>query len=508
MKQFSVFLFVLFFLAHTTIAQEITYAEFNSEDNKDMNFDILGKMNDGYVIYKNLKSKHLLAVYDDQMRIKNTINLSFVPSKTFNIDFITYPDHFYMVYQYEKNRVVYCMGVKIKSDGTKLNEPVQLDTTRITVYDVNKIYNTIYSQDKKKILVYKMHLKREKLTIATKLFNTDMQMLDSTRVVTDFDSRREIYSDLLVDNDGNIVFSRGTKGVFRDNIDMLDIICRKPGDRDYKTIAVNLKDNFIEDVKIKIDNLNKHYIFNTFYYTQQRGNVKGLFTLVMDAVAMDTLKSVFNVLPDSIRPAINSDGQFRTAFNDLEIQQVIAKKDGGFILATEDCSFQSITNPNDTWNRMNYPYTSYNGISSDYYYSNPGYGYYRPRSSFSSRQMIRYYNENILILSFDSNLNILWNNIILKSQSDDDNDNFLSFSTMNVGGEIRFLYNEGNRNSQIISNQGISPDGQLKRYPTLKSRQAGYEFMPRLARQIGYREIIVPCVYRNNIAFAKVVFPE
>jgi hypothetical protein len=139
--------------------------------------------------------------------------------------------------------------------------------------------------------------------------------------------------------------------------------------------------------------------------------------------------------------------------------------------------------------------------------ASPAYDYYRPSSSFNSWQDVRYFYDNILILGLNSDLEMQWNTIIPKSQSDDENDNFLSFSTMNVGAEIHFLYNEGER-KQIISNQSILPNGVLKRYPTLKSREAGYEFMPRLAKQVGYREVIVPCIYRTNIAFAKVNFSD
>ena len=157
----------------------------------------------------------------------------------------------------------------------------------------------------------------------------------------------------------------------------------------------------------------------------------------------------------------------------------------------------------------NYLYNSPYTTNTDYYYTNPSYdGFYRPLSSFSGLQNVRYYYDNILVLSIDSSMAMQWTTIIPKKQSDDDNDNFLSFSTMNVGSEIHFIYVEEERNKQIISNQSIFPGGQVKRYPTLKSREAGFEFMPRLAKQVGYREIIVPCVYRTNIAFAKVDFFE
>ena len=77
---------------------------------------------------------------------------------------------------------------------------------------------------------------------------------------------------------------------------------------------------------------------------------------------------------------------------------------------------------------------------------------------------------------------------------------------MNVGGEIHFLFLQKDNNRQILSNYAVQPDGSIKRYATLKGREAGYNFMPRLARQTGARQMLVPCIVRNNIAFAKIDF--
>lgn len=507
MKQCCVFLVLLFFiLPQKTVAQEIIYSDYNNEDTRDINFEILGKMNNAYIIYKNVRWKHMLAIYDVNMRMTKSFRLKFIPDKTFNIDFITYPDHFYIVYQYQKNGVVYCKGAKLDSEGKKLTEPVDLDTTRINILADNKIYSTIYSQDKKRIMVYKMPKKNQQITVATKLFDENMNLLDSSRYVAPFDYRRDIYSDLVLDNAGNFAFVKEAKGIYKNKVSSLEVVTRKPGDKDHKTINIDLKDSYVDEAILKVDNLNRHYIFNSFYTDKDPGNIKGLFTSIIDAIKMDTIKSVFNDFADTVRIKANADGLFKEAFNNFFIHEVIVKKDGGFIVATEDQTSQSRSSPN-TFNRYNYYYNSPNFSSNDFYLTNPGYGYYRPYTTIGNSQDIRYYNDNILILSLDKNLNMQWNTVIPKTQSDDEVDNFLSFSTMNVGAEIHFLYNEGERR-QIIGNHAVQPDGEVKRYPTLKSREAGYEFMPRLAKQVGYREMIIPCIYRTNIAFAKVTFTD
>jgi len=510
MKQFCILVFVLACVfPHKLAAQQITYSEFNNEDNRDMSFEILGKMNDTYIIYKSIRWKHVLAFYDKDMRIKKSMRLSFVPDKTFNIDFITYPDHFYMIYQYQRNNVVHCMGVNMDADGKKLSEPVLMDTTKLGVLADNKIYSTIYSQDKQKIMVYKMQQKNQQFTLVTKLFDSNLQMIDSTRMVTDYDERKDAYTDVFLTNEGNFVLAKLSLTNYRKKITDLTVISKKPGEKEFTSKPISFESKYFDDIKIKIDNLNKHYIINSLYYDKQGGSITGLFTTILDSKDVEIKKIAFTVFPDSLRNRV-SDGLYKSAFDNLVIQQAIVKKDGGFILTTEDNYAQERSGPPiGSWDRYNYMYNSPYTTNTDFYYSNPSYnGFYRPLGSFNGAQNTRYYYDNILVLSFDSSMAMQWSTVIPKKQSDDDNDNFLSYSTMNVGSEIHFIYVEEDRNKQVISNLGIFPDGQVKRYATLKSREAGFEFMPRLAKQVGYREIIVPCVYRTNIAFAKVNFFE
>lgn len=492
------------------LAQEIIYSEFNGEENRDMSFEILGKMRDHYVIYKNIRWKHVLAFYNEDMRIKKSLRLTFVPDKTFNIDFVTYPDHFNMIYQYQRNSVVYCMGVKMSPDGDRLSEPVRLDSTKLSILSENKIYSTIYSQDKQRILVYKMQRKNDQYTIATKLFDPQLLMLDSTRMVNPYDDRNDAYGDPFLTNKGDFVFTKLSLTHLRKKINGMEVISHSPGANGFITKPIIFENKYFDEVKIKVDNQNGQYILNALYYDKQGGNIAGLFTGLLDEKNCEIKNISFNVFEDSLRGAI-SEGLFSSAFNNLGIQQVIVKKDGGFILLAEDSYSQEQAGPTtSSWDRYNYLYNSPYTYNTDYYYTNPSYfnGYYRPLNSFSSFQNVRFYYDNILVMSISADLKPQWSTVIRKKQSDDNNDNFLSYVTMNVGSEIHFIYVEEDKNKQIIANQGIFPDGQLKRYPTLKSREAGFEFMPRHSKQVGYREMIIPCVYRTNIAFAKVNFFE
>ncbi len=107
-------------------------------------------------------------------------------------------------------------------------------------------------------------------------------------------------------------------------------------------------------------------------------------------------------------------------------------------------------------------------------------------------------------MDIDKNGKLVWSNILHKSQFDDETDNFLSYQIMNEGDELHFLFNELERRNQLIADQSVTSDGTIKRNPTLKSLDKGYQFMPRFAKQVSARQIIIPCTIRNSVCFAKI----
>lgn len=500
-------LLLLLLIPASTIcsAQKITFSEYSKKDSRDIYFEILGKFDSSFLIYKNVRQKHLITRYDNNMKIVENIDLDFVPDRTFNIDFITYSDYCFMIYQYQRNSIVYCKAARLNFKNKQVPEPVELDTTKISMLADNKIYTTIYSEDKQKILVYKRQLKNDVFTLATRLYDADLRLLDSTRASMSFDDRRQVFSDLAIDNNGYFLFAKETSKIKRkEKGSDLEIIVHKPGIDTFRNYKLSLGEKFVDEAVIKVDNMNSHYLVNSFYHGERKSNIEGLFTAVIDMKGSAPIRAAFNPFSDSLRASINSSDRARFVFDNLVIRNTLVKKSGGFIITAED--FYTETLYNNSWNRRYY-YNSLPYLNSyDYYLSNPYYYGYRPYDGLRRDESTRYYYDDVVMLSLDSSLNLEWNNIIHKKQFDVENDNFLSYSNMNFGGEIHFLFIDKDRKKQVVSNQGLLPNGELRRYPTLKSNEVGYGFMPRLAKQVGSRQMIMPCVYLSYIAFAKIDF--
>ncbi len=487
-------------------AQNVTYSEVESADNRSLNFEILGKFAGDFLVYKTINQRHKLSIYNNDMTVKQTIKLDFISDRTSNIDFVTYPEYFLMIWQYQKGNITYCKAAKMNSAGILQGNVLDLDTTKTGVFSNNVYYTFTKSEDRKKLLLYKTISGNDKFNLITKVYNENLNLLDSVRAEILYNDRREEFGDIQIDNEGTYVFSKLKENARPEYINAVSINFKKLKNDTLFTVDIPLDKQLVQEPVIKIDNLNGRYLVNSFSYKKNGGYVDGLMTAIINRNPFVLEKKVINLIEDSVRLKLSGSPDWRTAYDNFFLKNIILKKDGGFIAVTEEYYKQRrYGNFDDRFNSGLYG-NRYYGSYSDYYLYNRGNnGFYRQFNEASSRDLVYNYDD-IVTFSFSKDLQLQWNNVINKTTSDVETDNFLSFVNMNTGPEIHFLFLLKDNNRQILSNHAIQADGSIVRYATLKSREAGYSFMPKLGRQTGVRQMIVPCIMRNNIAFAKIDF--
>lgn len=503
---FIVFGLLLVSLAHS---QKITYAEPDRDDARNLNFEIIGKMNDTLLIYKSYRDNHYIALYDNDMKMVSKVKLGFLPDRILQTDFLAYKDFFYLFYQYQRRSVVYCMGVKIDSHGKKVGEPIELDTTNISYAANKKIYTVLNSEDKQKIGVVKINTKNERYhAVTTSLFDKDLLPIHRTRVVIPMEEKNIFLTEFVLDNDGDFAFLRAAGSSQNDNISRVGLYIKKAMLDTISQVPVDLMKLYMDDLRLKVDNYNKHYLVTSFFSKNRRGNVDGLFCFLMDKNSNQVLANTTTTFSDQLRNDAKGDNNTKTAFNDFFLSNIIMRKDGGYVIASESVYTSARSGPYNRWDYM-YGWGSpfYSPYSSYYYYSSP-YSFYSPWWRYNSfgGQVTRYFADNIAVMSFDTTGKMEWANVVRKSQYDDNNDNFLGYGTMRTGSEIHFIFNQLEKRDWLLSDQSISADGQIKRNPTFKNLDKGYDFMPRFAKQISSYQLVLPVNYRNYISFAKIEF--
>ncbi len=501
MKNWFICLLLLSLFAPAN-AQRVYYSEPDKNDARNTNFEIIGKIDGNILIYKSLREQYAISVYDMEMKEKERVKLNFLPERIINADFIAYPSFSYMFYQYQRRNIVYSMAAKINAVGKIMGEPIVMDTTSVNFWASNKMYNVVFSEDKQQIVLFKISTRNEKVhVVTTALFNKDMELQEKRTLGVPMPDRNDYLTEFAVDNEGNVVFARAIRSPQSENIHKLYLLVKKRGADKLVENELNLNGIFLDDIKVKVDNYNKKYLLSSLYTKTRSGNIDGIYTAIWDATASNFKAVAMLAFNDGLRNDAKGENSMRTAFNNFFINNIIVRKDGGFLITSE--SFYS-TGRAGAFNRMDYLYGSPFMRASDYYMFSP-YSFSYPwwRWNNGLNQSVRYYAQNVAVFSFDSSARNAWTNVVNKTQYDDETDAFIGYQMVNTGDQLHFLFNQQEKRLQLLSSQSISPSGEINRSPTLRNLDKGYDFMPRYGKQVGSRQIIFPCLYRNYLCFAR-----
>jgi hypothetical protein len=338
--------------------------------------------------------------------------------------------------------------------------------------------------------------------MVTVLLNDKLEIEKKSRLAIPMEERDDYLSDFHLDNEGDLVFCHFLRNN-NDNINKAAFVVKYARSDSLMIKELNIEKTWLDEIHIKVDNFNKRYFLTSFFYRERRGNIDGFYFYVWDKATASPVIENTSIFTDELRKDAKGDATAKMAFNDYFIRNIITRKDGGFIIGSE--SYYTTSRFNN-WNRWDYLYGSpYMSSFNNYYYS-PYYNNYWWNSRQGNSQAVRYHADNITVLSFSPAGQLEWNNVIVKSQFDDESDDMLSYQVMNTGGQLHFLFNQQERRNNLLSDYSVAPDGELTRSPTLKNLDNGRDFMPKYGKQVSARQMIIPCQYRNTICFAKIEY--
>ena len=488
------FLLLLLFYVGTVRAQVVTFSDVDEEDTKDMKFEIIGKLNGNIHVYKSHRDSHYITLYNATMQQISKTKLDFLTRNTTNESFLLYPNYYCFFYEYVKKGIDYLMVAQFDNNGKEIGVPKQLDTTNNASTENTKIYTVISSEDKQKIMVLKVATREDKSNIVNSfLFDNNLNLLKKSDIFIQMKERNSKLSEFQIDNDGDFNFVRSSGSGSTDIVNKVTLITKKAIDETASMMDLNLNGDYLDDIKMKVDNYNKHILITTLYSKQRGGNVDGFFCFLWDK---NTKKEILNTnltFSDEFRADAKDESSVKTALNDFYLRNVVMKQDGGFMISAE-CAYQTTTSvdPYNRWNSFG------GGFGSGGMYNNPYNRVYN--------NITHYFTDNVIIFSVDISGKMEWSNVIRKNQTDDNTEDKISYGIANSGDKVHFIFNMQSKRGDYLTEQTISPDGQLVRSPGFKVMEKGYDFMPKHGKQTGIRQIVVPCLYRSYICFSKIDF--
>lgn len=481
-------------------AQEIVYSNPADEESRLSEYEIVGKLGEGYHVYKNIRNRYYIHVYNSEMQIVKRKELEFLPSRTLSVEFVNYSGYYYLLYQYQSRNIVHLMASKV-DPSLSFSPPVELDTTEISFSASNRLYSIITSENKNYIAAFKINTTKKNLhTIISAVFDKDLNFYRKTVINLPVEDKKEVVSEFNLDNEGRLVFLKSAAKNKNSDVNKISIFSQDADASDVVEHSVDIPQIYLDDPTLKINNATHEYLVAAMYAEKRNGNIEGIYVTSYNKQthSFSAARAGFS---ENLRAEARGESSVKAAFNDYYIQNIFLRKDGGFLLFAES---QYTSSRGSYYNRWDYNNGGY--ISSYDYYMFRASPYYSPWSSPYLYNITRYFADNILLLSFDTNKKLEWNGVVQKSQYDDNSAAALSYAIMNSGNALHILYNAFEKRGKILNDNLVLGNGEIKRNPTIKNLDKGYEFLPRQAKQVSANEMIIPCLYRNYVCFAKFEF--
>ena len=174
---------LLLFLPVFMQAQHISYSEPESDDSRKTDFEIIGRVSGNILVFKNNRTDNAISIYGPDMKLIQRVNLTFLPEKFTNIDFVQYPDFFYLLCEFQKKNIVHLVAYRMDGQAQQMGDPVEMDTTQVSGSNNAKIYTNIFSEDKQRIMAIKINTRNPKTFIFTSfLFDKNLELLDRHRI--------------------------------------------------------------------------------------------------------------------------------------------------------------------------------------------------------------------------------------------------------------------------------------------------------------------------------------
>ena len=494
-------LLIITLCPQSVMSQKLFYSHTSGSDFSGTRFEIIGKQGNGYWIYKNKHRNHYLCRYDHNMVLTNEKELDILPDKIIDLDIYTGNSGIMLICQFKKNQWVYCQFIRMDTSGLLTQKPFIVDSTSIGNFSDSRIYSSVCSDDKKKLLVYKRHIQSGVLRFSSFLLNNEGLLLERYAAEEPFRKNESYLGDCVLANSGDWAYLQEQRKNDESDVYEIDIKIKKQTESEISVVSIPLNGNWMSQPKLKVDNRNNRWLTNAFYRLERKGRTTGLFTVVVD---QDLLKmEQYNPFANMQENGLNQYALSNITFDNLLPEQILVKKNGGFLLIAEDNYSETYSNQN--WNRdyyYNQPFNNYG----DYFYNSRPYGIYRPFDGYGNNSSTRYHSGDLLMLSLDSNLILEWSNVISKKQADTDNENFLSFGLLNAGKDLHLFFLGNMNQKDLVNHQAVSSTGQVSRYPAWKSDAEELQFMPTFTKQTGVGEMIMPYIFQNKLGFALVDF--
>ncbi len=459
-------------------------------------------------------------MYDANMKVLSNDVQKYMPDDLLGITPIPVGEHLIVTYRYQKKNIIYCDAVKLDAFGKRVSNVERVDSTVLprqepghsgngSAFSPSEVlvtgnknthdpvsgtndalfgayqmgdtrnthnyqnnsrtvdqYSVTNSDDKSKILVYKLAMGEKGYSLEAKILNDKLQLLDVFKMP--LSSGEDLHSPVQIDNDGNIFFLAEEAAAYTGSIGGLEIFSKKFLVNNYVRVPIDLERHILLRPHLKVDNLNKHITVNAFYIEPLKDtSLAGLFTFRLSST-FENIRSVFTEFPPGLSAL-----QSKISSGKREVDGSLAFPNMFFIL--------------------------------DAYFTHDGsYQLVACRTSGTRNFVVDSMNTNIpqvIFLNVDSSLKISASTIFSLKQLLEKPalTSYYSYAVFNRGNSLDLIVSTENVNGIAATKQfKIPASGQTYSVPTVLPRDAKYSLRSQSLKQVGLDQLIIPYVGRHH----------
>lgn len=464
-------------------AQETTFSELKKISSKSNQYSILGKNNEGVILYEYGKNTNIIEAYSDVMRFKWKKNLNIKQNDAQISKIILYPEETNFIYTAHENGIWRVFAQSMDEKFMRGFKFVQIDSLDYGKENFHDIIKTIHSENKEKILSFYPIQGQNALKFI--LLNKKLEILTSQIVNFPLPNGDFALDDVLIDNEGNIFISlvnnsRLKKG--EPNLDRYKYFALDASMQMTTEINFQFQKTIYGRPKLLFDNVNHQLIITGFFSDEDIKQAKGYFFKAISAEDNTLVKDYhFAFNPDIYKQITGKEsGQNLNGLSTFEITDVIIRFDGGIIFVAES-RFKTVEN-------LMLPS-------------------FVPAAGPSYRSVtINHYND-ILVAAVSPGGQQEWLNLLRKKQVSEDDDGYFSSYALHIrGDQLNFIFNEEIFQKTNVGGYKIEPSGDKHRVTAFKASEQDILVVPRLGKQISSNELVVPAFKKNNLRLIKLFY--
>ena len=439
-------------------------------------YEILSQVEDRIIVYRDKGFIKEIDVFNDEMENTISAEIEFEKKRVDVFSIMGMDSVFQILYGYfERDSMV----IKYRIYDNKVQLRDSLTLIKIPKTSIRKKFSNVTSEDRNKILLSTVD---EDDNILFLMYDCKKRLIEWTKLVYVDDEVARSLNAIELANNGDFVLILNTKNWFNNKED-LRMMLFKPRMRKEQFCSINLDDYSKASVFLKHDNKNQNLIISGTYGLKRGKEIKGYFYLCkpVESFREGEVLSYIPFKETFYEELLQGKKKKKRVLNDLTIQDIILRNDGGLVFVSE--------------------------IEREYSRRNPYNGYTRVSDGFARRGWVDYYNDDIIITNFNPDGSISWNKVLYKKQfSQDDDGIFSSFFVMKTPSRLRFIYNDEIKRNNTVSEYIINPNGTIARNSLLSTEYQDMKLRFKDAVQISSNSIIVPSEKNYDLNLVRISY--